>query len=175
MHTIIKIAVVSVLALFTIVGVVSISKAEEIIMDCSESGVINPSLPSTFQWDENPKPSVSVRMNGKWVPFCNQEKLFEAFYELTKNLFGEALDENMFVLWRSNFSQITFNESYLDRSASCKIILDRTLHPYLKNVVNPEIKFMLDFITHELTFAFFLDFDINDDPIRPPVGQCKPL
>jgi len=52
MHTIIKIAFLPVLALFAIVGVVSISKAEEIVLGCSfEAGKARFPNGHTFQQD----------------------------------------------------------------------------------------------------------------------------
>ena len=171
MHAIIKISVVSFLALFAVVGVVNISNAKEIIMDCSESGLLNRHLPSTFKWDQNPKPSVSVKMNGKWVPFCNQEKLFEAFNELFQNELGEDFDETVFIAWRNNFPLITFDESYLYGTASCIINIDRAIAPdksFPPSIKNPKIKFMYDFITHEHTLVGFIYQE-------PETGRCKPL
>ena len=171
MHTIIKIAVVSVLALFAIVGVMSVSKAEEIIMDCADGEIINEDIPALFQWEEKLKPNVSLRLNGKWIPFCNKDKLFKAFYEFAQNNLGDNLNDNIFSQWGEFSSMITFKENYLDRSASCKVTFDQRL----KEVGATDIKFLLDFITHELTIAgdIFDNMGVND--MRMESVQCQPF
>ena len=66
---------------------------------------------------------------------------------------------------------ITFKENYLDRSASCKVTFDQRL----KEVGATDIKFLLDFITHELTIAGDIFDNMGFDDMRMESVQCQPF
>ena len=146
MHTIIKIAVVSVLTLFAIVGVVSISKAEIINLELQCDG----KLDLTFKSFEGQKIWNSLKTDEEYTDFNHSERI-----SITNNklygIFELQVDENLLYLSDEGVKQI--NNRLKENFANAPNWSGLANHDY-------DVKFELDRYTGNLTAK--LELDKND-------------
>ena len=145
MHTIIKIAIVSVLALFAIVGVMSISKAEVINLELECGGKIDLTF-RTFErqnfWD-----SLMTGVDNK--DFLHHSQRISITNNKLNGIFELQVDENFIYLNDEGVKQIN---NQIEENISNDLWLAISDYDFYV-----DIKFKLDRYTGNLTAEFELD------------------